>query len=38
VTHLHEFEEIIKILEQISSGKMDYGRKKTIKINDKRVP
>lgn len=26
VTHLHEFEEIIKILEQISSGKMDYER------------
>jgi ureidoacrylate peracid hydrolase len=26
VTHLHEFEEIMKILEQISSGKMDYGR------------
>ncbi len=26
VTHLHEFEEIMKILEQISSRKMDYGR------------
>jgi len=28
VTHLHEFEEIIKILEQISGGKMDYGKSK----------
>jgi ureidoacrylate peracid hydrolase len=26
VTHLHGFEEIIKILGQISSGKLDFGK------------